>query len=158
MLKEQNKKGYCENCQKEINTKAINLIKEEEFNELYSGKSKEETLKEICDEAQKDLEILKEQELNNQMDFEEEIEEIHDQDLLHQNTILIRRLKNIRTNGRTTIQTHTRKQGPCKKDYNSGTVDSRTPKWKPKIKKNAGSNSTNKSGHRTDAQGAFVSE
>ena len=40
MPKEQNEKGYCEDCQKEINAKAINLIIEEEFNELYSENPK----------------------------------------------------------------------------------------------------------------------
>ncbi|CAG8649141.1 7604_t:CDS:1, partial [Paraglomus brasilianum] len=68
MPKEQNEKGYCEDCQKEIDAKAVNLTFEREPDELSTEK---ETSKEIPNEEQN-----LDEEPNNQMDFDEGIEEI----------------------------------------------------------------------------------
>ncbi|RIB18340.1 hypothetical protein C2G38_2184875, partial [Gigaspora rosea] len=75
--KKKNAIGYCEDCQKEVNAKAINLLIEEESKERSIEKSRQENLEEMCNEARKDNELYRKQtEEQDQMDFEEEIEEI----------------------------------------------------------------------------------
>ncbi|CAG8668078.1 9775_t:CDS:2, partial [Racocetra persica] len=58
MPKEQNEKGYCKGFQREIDTTAVNLITEEEFNEPHPEKPKKETSKEIHDEKSHGQDLL----------------------------------------------------------------------------------------------------